>query len=209
MMMPRWHQLNYMCCRSPMRPLAALVVVLLAAATLPGLAVQLRRRQPAAVDASAAPTSGFSPYTHTLVQYLSSSTCMSDRYVCLQLRLGRTTQVGLPERHGGNSVCNKLTSVEEETTFRLDSCYPPAAGCGPTACDACAESSLTKPYNLGECHGEVLPGGIASSLKLLEGDAATNKLKCSTMGLDLGLARWCDKWPSKTGGKEKTASAKK
>lgn len=156
--------------------------------------------QPAAVDATAEPTSEFSPYTHTLVQYLSSSTCMGENYVCLQLRLDRMTTNKPPsDVHEGKSICNKLESLPEddEEIFHLNSCYAPAEGCGPFVCDECSARNPSPPFTLGECHGENMVGGVSSSKKLLEGDITTLGLKCAARQVDIGLARWCDRWPDK------------
>lgn len=128
---------------------------------------------------------------YTLIQYIQSSTCMGERFVCQPLKLDQITNVV----HRGKKVCSKVYKPEggAANSFEVDTCPGQADTC-PDKCE-CEEKWQ---YNLDECmHGQNLAANVAVSWKLVKG----TKEGCVASNMDTGLARWCSKWPSKGGKK--------
>lgn len=121
---------------------------------------------------------------YTLVQF-ADSFCKG-KYHCLELTLDSMTQKKLPEGRSPPVLCDKLEKGEEEGSFVVHSCPGTrATGC-PDSCEECHED-LVKHFEPDVCKdGYMLKKGKAEKD---EGCLSVNKL-------DIGLARWCDKWPA-------------
>merc|ERR1719321_1372384 len=61
---------------------------------------------------------------YTLIQYIQSSTCMGDRYVCQPLQLDQVTSVV----HKGNKICSKVFKTESGS-LEVDTCPAKADMC--------------------------------------------------------------------------------
>jgi len=121
---------------------------------------------------------------YTLIQYIQSSTCMGERYVCQPLQLDQVTSVV----HKSRKICSKVFKTESGA-FEVDTCPAKADMCEHEC--ACSE---TFEYNLDECmYGENFAKDVAVSWKLVKG----TKEGCIASNMDTGLARACNKWPSK------------
>lgn len=142
---------------------------------------------------------------YTIVQYISNSACMGDRYVCLGLTKGVMTGVMPPERHSTTKACSKLTQ-DGDSKFHISSCQAEASGSCPTECD-CKEEGREpeEPYVLDQCVGQTLRGGGATSTKLMKGTPESIG-GCISKSIDVDGARWCTKWPSR--GEEKKEEKK-
>lgn len=121
---------------------------------------------------------------YTLIQYIQSSTCMGERFVCQPLQLEQVTSIVHKER----KICSKVSKVESGD-FEVDTC--------PAKSDMCeheCECSESFEYKLDECmYGENFAKNVAVSWKLVKG----TKAGCISNNMDTGLARACNKWPSK------------
>lgn len=121
---------------------------------------------------------------YTLIQYIQSSTCMGERYVCQPLQMDQVTSVV----HKSRKICSKVFKTESGA-FEVDTC--------PAKADMCeheCECSETFEYNLDECmYGQNFAKDVAVSWKLVKG----TKEGCIASNMDTGLARACNKWPSK------------
>lgn len=121
---------------------------------------------------------------YTLIQYIQSSSCMGERFVCQPLELDMVTSVVYKSR----KVCSKVFKTETGA-FEVDTCPAKADMC-PDECP-CSE---TFDYNLDECmYGQNYAKNVAVSWKLIKG----TKEGCINSNMDTGLARACNKWPSK------------
>jgi hypothetical protein len=109
---------------------------------------------------------------------------MGDRFVCQPLQLDQVTSVV----HKSRKVCSKVFKTESGA-FEVDTC--------PAKADTCeheCECSETFEYNLDECmFGQNFAKDVAVSWKLVKG----TKEGCVASNMDTGLARACNKWPSK------------
>eukprot|EP00929_Paragymnodinium_shiwhaense_P114703 TRINITY_DN83180_c0_g1_i1.p1 TRINITY_DN83180_c0_g1~~TRINITY_DN83180_c0_g1_i1.p1 ORF type:complete len:190 (-),score=58.20 TRINITY_DN83180_c0_g1_i1:129-698(-) len=128
---------------------------------------------------------------YTLHQYIDGQFC-SGRYVALELTLDTMSQIRLAERTP-SVLCNKLekNATAGDTSFVVHSCPgDDTTGC-PANCDACGED-LVKHFTLNICKdGWMLVSGPAPE------DCTTEHKQCASVNqVDIGLARWCDKWPT-------------
>mmetsp|Transcript_30427 Transcript_30427/g.90319 ORF Transcript_30427/g.90319 Transcript_30427/m.90319 type:complete len:178 (+) Transcript_30427:59-592(+) len=113
----------------------------------------------------------------------------SGRYVALDLREGMMEQKNLPDGRQPDVLCNKLEKNADDT-YTVHSCPGDSQGC-PMNCDSCAED-MVKHFTPGQCAGGWM---------LVEGaspeDCRSGHEECSSANqVDVGLARWCGRWPS-------------
>jgi len=109
---------------------------------------------------------------------------MGERFVCQPLQLDQVTSVV----HKGNKICSKVFKTDSGA-FEVDTCPAKADMCEHEC--ACSE---TFEYNLDECmFGQNFAKDVAVSWKLIKG----TKEGCIASNMDTGLARACNKWPSK------------
>lgn len=153
--------------------LAALALALLSPS--PAAAVLLRRSAQGVPD-------------YTLAQY--NGRFCSGTFVALELTLGQMTQFHLPRNRQPEVLCNKLVQNSTDGTFVVHSCAGGSSGC-PAHCDNCHED-LVKHFKLNECNeGWKLVAGAAPE------DCTTGHQQCTSKNqVDVGLARWCDRWPT-------------
>eukprot|EP00746_Dinoflagellata_sp_MGD_P164168 gnl/MRDRNA2_/MRDRNA2_92646_c0_seq1.p1 gnl/MRDRNA2_/MRDRNA2_92646_c0~~gnl/MRDRNA2_/MRDRNA2_92646_c0_seq1.p1 ORF type:complete len:251 (-),score=47.33 gnl/MRDRNA2_/MRDRNA2_92646_c0_seq1:79-831(-) len=122
---------------------------------------------------------------YTLMQF-SSKFCKSETYVCLSLTEGQFTRKHLPDGRSPEILCDKLTKEDEDGYFSIDSCPgTDADGCPVDKCKNCTEDAV-KHFVLDQCDGGYM-------LKKGQPDG----FNCvSVDNVDVGLARWCDRWPT-------------
>mmetsp|Transcript_28877 Transcript_28877/g.46474 ORF Transcript_28877/g.46474 Transcript_28877/m.46474 type:complete len:180 (-) Transcript_28877:88-627(-) len=125
-------------------------------------------------------------FTHTLKQY-AGKFC-SGKYVALELKLDSMLQLNLQAGRGPEQLCNKLT--QDGDSYVVDSCAGTSDGC-PASCNECQED-LVKHFKIDECKdGWKLVAGAAPE------DCTDGHIECTSKNqVDIGLARWCDKWPT-------------
>lgn len=132
--------------------------------------------------------------SYTLVQYISDSTCMGARKVCLGLT--KDVMVGVMHRSDAKKkVCTKLTQDSSTLKWHISSCYGDAEGSCPETCP-CEEEGRepSQPYLLDECVGQMLGTGGVTSTKLMKG-TPEDVGGCISDGFDVDGARHCSKWP--------------
>lgn len=123
---------------------------------------------------------------YTLMQFHGTH-CAGGNYVCLSLTLGSFTRKNLPDGHLPPVLCDKLTKNDDDGNFEIDSC--PGSdedGCPVDKCKNCTEDAV-RHFALDLCQGGYMlkagkPEDIGGCI--------------STDRVDLGLARWCDRWPT-------------
>lgn len=122
---------------------------------------------------------------YTLMQF-NSEYCKSETYICLSLTEGQFTRKNLPEGRTPEILCDKLNKEDEDGNFVIDSCPGTEAdGCPTDKCKNCTEDAV-KHFALDQCNGGwMLKKGKPEGYNCL-----------STDNVDLGLARWCDRWPT-------------
>eukprot|EP00446_Apocalathium_sp_SHHI-4_P002479 CAMPEP_0177195808 /NCGR_PEP_ID=MMETSP0367-20130122/23714_1 /TAXON_ID=447022 ORGANISM="Scrippsiella hangoei-like, Strain SHHI-4" /NCGR_SAMPLE_ID=MMETSP0367 /ASSEMBLY_ACC=CAM_ASM_000362 /LENGTH=180 /DNA_ID=CAMNT_0018643867 /DNA_START=56 /DNA_END=598 /DNA_ORIENTATION=- len=122
---------------------------------------------------------------YTLAQYRGNF--CTGRYVALELTLGMMTQISLPEGRSPEVLCNKLVG-DDSGKFVVHSCPGSAATGCPLHCDGCHED-MVKHFAVGQC---------TDGWMLFEGDVCTaDNADCiSKNKVDVGLARWCNRWPA-------------
>eukprot|EP00746_Dinoflagellata_sp_MGD_P074476 gnl/MRDRNA2_/MRDRNA2_30079_c0_seq1.p1 gnl/MRDRNA2_/MRDRNA2_30079_c0~~gnl/MRDRNA2_/MRDRNA2_30079_c0_seq1.p1 ORF type:complete len:217 (-),score=37.62 gnl/MRDRNA2_/MRDRNA2_30079_c0_seq1:56-706(-) len=115
----------------------------------------------------------------TLVQYLSSQYCSSDRYVCQPLILGQCTHLKSFRPHGapGTDIYTKLTH-DHDGEYKVQSCDDPTCNC-----------KMTQDFTLDMCQGSGTPSG-GSSRMLAEGKIPG----CSRNDIDVALGGWHDRY---------------
>jgi len=124
--------------------------------------------------------------SYSLRQY--TGTYCSGSYVALELNLNRMNHLTLPS---GTISCNRLKENASSTvSFMVNSCPGDASGSCPATCD-CRED-LTKHFTIDKCNGGWM---------LVKGESPTDcgqgNDECrGKNNVDVGLARWCVKWPS-------------
>lgn len=122
---------------------------------------------------------------YTLMQFQGTH-CAGGSYVCLSLTLGTFTRKNLPEGRSPEVLCDKLEKDGEDGNFVLDSCPGTEAdGCPVDKCKNCTEDAV-KHFIIDQCiGGYLLKAGKPEDLGCISWDQ-----------VDLGLARWCDRWPT-------------
>eukprot|EP00927_Polykrikos_kofoidii_P071142 TRINITY_DN67467_c0_g1_i1.p1 TRINITY_DN67467_c0_g1~~TRINITY_DN67467_c0_g1_i1.p1 ORF type:complete len:191 (-),score=24.70 TRINITY_DN67467_c0_g1_i1:107-679(-) len=129
--------------------------------------------------------------TYHLKQYITGEFC-TGRYVALDLTVDQMIQLHLPDGRSPGVLCNKLER-SDGNSFVVHSCAgDDTSGC-PNHCDECRED-LVKHFDIDVCsEGWMLKAGSAPE------DCDTDHKECvSKNRVDVGLARWCDKWPTPT-----------
>mmetsp|Transcript_37614 Transcript_37614/g.117206 ORF Transcript_37614/g.117206 Transcript_37614/m.117206 type:complete len:188 (+) Transcript_37614:42-605(+) len=123
--------------------------------------------------------------THTLRQYYGSF--CHGTYVALELQFDMMTKLVLPASRG--VVCNELRNGTNGS-YVVDSCVGEVNLACPTSCN-CPED-MVKHFSLNECsEGWMLVPGAAAS------DCGQGNKEClSKNRVDVGLARWCSRWPT-------------
>mmetsp|Transcript_1492 Transcript_1492/g.2019 ORF Transcript_1492/g.2019 Transcript_1492/m.2019 type:complete len:201 (-) Transcript_1492:136-738(-) len=120
---------------------------------------------------------------YTLAQF--QGTLCSGKFVALELTLDMMTQLSLPTGRSPEVLCNKLESADG--AFVVHSCPGTTASGCPLTCESCHED-MVKHFTLGQCAGGWM---------LTQGDACSDNENCiSKNQVDVGLARWCNKWPT-------------
>mmetsp|Transcript_90000 Transcript_90000/g.155909 ORF Transcript_90000/g.155909 Transcript_90000/m.155909 type:complete len:195 (+) Transcript_90000:126-710(+) len=125
---------------------------------------------------------------HFHLKQYSSEFC-SGTYHAIDLTKGVMKRIDLAEPRIPAVVCNMLTE-ETDGGYKVDSCPGDKdTGC-PTSCADCKEDLVHAFPTLDECKGGwMLSSGLAADASDLDDQMSANKL-------DIGLARWCDRWPT-------------
>merc|ERR1719359_748589 len=99
--------------------------------------------------------------------------------------------MNLPSGRSPPVVCNKLETGDGEdgNDFVVHSCPADDSGSCPANCDACKEDYV-KHFEVNVCKdGWLLVAGAAPE------DCDSGHLECNSKNqVDIGLARWCEKW---------------